>query len=132
MNVRAVTVALAWASVAAAAHAAQTYPAKPVRVIVAQAAGGASDLLIRLFTQRAAETLGQPFIVDNRPGAGGNIGAELAARTAPDGYTLLMVSAPHAAARSLYRRLSYDLLRDFTPIALLGSEPLCAVVNPAL
>ena len=73
----------------------------------AQAAGGASDLLMRLVTQRAAEPLGQPFIVDNRPGAGGNIGAELAAKTAPDGYTLLMVSAPHAACGEvrLYDRL---------------------------
>jgi tripartite-type tricarboxylate transporter receptor subunit TctC len=112
--------------------AAQSYPVKPVRVIVAQAPGGASDLLIRLLAQRLSETLGQQFIVDNRPGAGGNIGAEIAAKAAPDGYSLFMVSAPHTAAPSLYSKLSYSLLRDFAPISMLGSEPLCASINPSL
>lgn len=112
--------------------AAQPYPAKPVRIIVAQAPGGASDLLIRLLAQKLTESLGQQFVIDNRPGAGGNIGAEIAAKAAPDGYSLFMVSAPHAVAPSLYRKLAYDLMRDFAPITLVGSEPLCAVVHPSL
>lgn len=120
--------ALCWAWPAAG----QVYPAKPVRIIVAQAPGGASDLLIRLITQKLTESLGQQFIIDNRPGAGGNIGAEVAAKAAPDGYTLFMVSAPHAVAPSLYKKLGYDLARDFTPVTLLGSEPLCMVVHPSL
>lgn len=112
--------------------AGQGYPAKPARVIVAQAPGGASDLLIRTIAQKLTDALGQQFIVDNRPGAGGNIGAEIAVKAAPDGYTLFMVSAPHAIAPSLYRKLSYDLVRDFAPVTLIGSEPLCAVISPSL
>ena len=110
----------------------QVYPAKPVRIIVAQVPGGASDLLIRSIAQKLADSLGQQLIIDNRPGAGGNIGAEIAARAAPDGYILFMVSAPHVIAPSLYRKLSYDLARDFAPVTLIGSEPLCAVVHPSL
>ena len=110
----------------------QAYPVKPVRVIVAQVPGGASDLLMRTITQKLADTLSQQFIVDNRPGAGGNIGAEIAAKAAPDGYTLFMVSAPHVIAPSLYRKLSYDISRDFSPITLIGSEALCATVHPSL
>jgi tripartite-type tricarboxylate transporter receptor subunit TctC len=112
--------------------ASQTYPVKPVRIIVAQAPGGASDLLIRMIGQKLGEALGQQFVVDNRPGAGGNIGAEVAAKAAPDGYTLFMISAPHAVAPALYRKLQYDLLRDFATVSLLGSEPLCVVVHPSL
>ncbi len=112
--------------------AAQPYPEKPVRIIVAQAAGGASDLLIRMLAQKLTENLGQQFMIDNRPGAGANIGAEIAAKAAADGYTLFMVSAPHAVAPSLYKKLGYDLMRDFAPITLFGSEPLCVVVHPSL
>lgn len=112
--------------------AAQPYPAKPVRIIVAQAAGGASDLLIRMLAQKLTENLGQQFVIDNRPGAGANIGAEIAAKAVADGYTLFMVSAPHAVAPSLYKKLGYDLMRDFAPITLFGSEPLCVVVHPSL
>jgi tripartite-type tricarboxylate transporter receptor subunit TctC len=122
------TLLLLWSFPAAS----QGYPSKPVRIIIAQAAGGASDLLIRFVAQKLTDSLGQQFIIDNRPGAGGNIGAEVAAKAAPDGYTLFMVSAPHAVAPSLYRKLGYDLARDFTPITLLGSEPLCMVVHPSL
>jgi tripartite-type tricarboxylate transporter receptor subunit TctC len=123
---------LALALMGASAVFAQAYPAKPVRIIVAQAPGGASDQLIRLVAQKLSDPLGQQFIIDNRPGAGGNIGAEAAAKSAPDGYTLFMVSAPHIIAPSVYRKLSYDLARDFAPITLIGSEPLCAVVHPSL
>src|SRR5262249_18107618 len=111
---------------------AQPYPAKPVRVVVAQAPGGASDLLIRFVAQKLTESFGQQFVIDNRPGAGGNIGAEVAARSAPDGYTLFMVSAPHTIAPSLYRKLSYNLARDFQSVGMLGFEPLCLVVHPSL
>ncbi len=111
---------------------AQSYPVKPVRVIVAQAPGGASDLLIRVVSQKMAEHLGQQFVIDNRPGAGANIGAEIAAKTAPDGYSLFMVSAPHAVAPSLYPRLGYNLMRDFAPVSMLGVEQLCLVVHPSL
>jgi tripartite-type tricarboxylate transporter receptor subunit TctC len=110
----------------------QAYPAKPVRIIVAQAAGSVSDTLIRVLAQKMTEKLGQQFIVDNRPGAGGNIGAEVAAKAPPDGYSLFMVSAPHAIAPSLYKHLSYDFAADFAPVTLLGSEPLGMVVHPSL
>ena len=123
---------VAFALICAGSAAAQTYPTKAVRVIVAQAPGGASDLLIRMVGQKLTETLGQQIVVDNRPGAGGNIGAEIAAKAPADGYTLFMVSAPHAVAPSLYSKLGYDLMRDFAPVTLLGSEPLCAVVHPSL
>ncbi len=115
-----------------AAAQAQTYPVKPVRIIVAQAPGSVSDLLIRFLAQKTGERLGQQFIIDNRPGAGGNIGAEIAAKAPPDGYSLFIVSAPHAIAPSLYKTLAYDLARDFAPVTLLGSEPLCMVVHPSL
>jgi tripartite-type tricarboxylate transporter receptor subunit TctC len=117
---------------AAAAAAQPAYPVKPVRVIVAQAAGSASDQLIRPVAHKLTEALGQQFVIDNRPGAGGNIGAEAAAKAPPDGYTLLMISAPHTVAPALYRKLNYDLMRDLTPVAMLGFEPLCLVVHPSL
>jgi tripartite-type tricarboxylate transporter receptor subunit TctC len=118
--------------VAATQAAAESYPSKPVRVIVAQIAGGASDLLVRPLAQKLTDLLGQQFVIDNRPGAGANIGAELASKATPDGYTLLMVSAPHAVAPSLYKKLGYSLMRDFTPISLMASQPLCMVVHPSV
>jgi tripartite-type tricarboxylate transporter receptor subunit TctC len=123
-----ILLALAWAWPAWT----QEYPSKPVRIIVAQAPGGASDLLIRVIGRKLGEILGQQIVVDNRPGAGGNIGAEVASQAAPDGYTLFMVSAPHAVAPSLYRKLGYDLMRDFSPVTMLGSEALAMVVHPSL
>jgi tripartite-type tricarboxylate transporter receptor subunit TctC len=128
MNRLVFLLAFAWAWPAAA----QVYPSKPVRIIVAQAPGGASDLLIRVIGRKLGEILGQQIVVDNRPGAGGNIGAEVASQAAPDGYTLFMVSAPHAVAPSLYRKLGYDLMRDFSPVTMLGSEALAMVVHPSL
>ena len=117
----------------AATHAyPQAYPSRPVRIIVAQVPGGASDLLIRVIAQKLTENLGQQFVIDNRPGAGANIGAEIAAKAAPDGYSLFMVSAPHAVAPSLYPKLGYDLMRDFAPVTLIGSEQLCLAVHPSL
>jgi len=112
---------------------AQEYPTKPVRVVITGAAGSLADSLARLVFSRISETLGQPFIVDNRPGAGGVIGVEMAAKAPPDGYTLLsavntsMVVNPH-----LYSKLSYDPLRDFEPISMLAQISEVLIVNPSL
>ena len=113
--------------------AAQGYPAKPVRVVVPFPPGQATEIMGRLLAEKLAESMGQSFTVDNRPGASGIIGVEHVAKSPPDGYTLLvtasgtMVINPH-----LYTKLSYDPLRDFAPIALLGIFPLMAVVHPAV
>jgi tripartite-type tricarboxylate transporter receptor subunit TctC len=99
-----------------AAHAAQ-YPEKSVRVIIGLAAGGGTDISARVLTQKLSETLGQSFIVDNRPGAGSILGIELAAKSPPDGYTLLMVSPEFAVNPSLHGKVPYDAVRDFAPVA---------------
>jgi tripartite-type tricarboxylate transporter receptor subunit TctC len=96
---------------------AQNYPDRPVRVIVAQGPGGGTDSVTRLITQKFADSFGQSFVVDNRPGAGGNIAGEMAARAAPDGYTLLTVTPTHVINPSLYRKLHYDAIQDFSGIA---------------
>src|SRR5262245_66648886 len=98
---------------------AQGYPTKPVRIIVPQAPGAQSDLFTRLLGQKLSESLGQPVISDPRPGAGGAIGAEVAARATPDGYTLLMgTNSTHSSNPALYARLPYDPVKDFAPITL--------------
>jgi tripartite-type tricarboxylate transporter receptor subunit TctC len=114
-----------------AAHAsAQSYPAKPVRVIVPYPPGGGNDTLARLFAAKLGERMGQPFVVENRPGAGTMIGTEAAAKSAPDGYTILLSSiATHALSPNLYSRVPYDPIRDFAPITLLGIAPTVLVVN---
>lgn len=111
---------------------AQTYPAKPVRVIVGYPAGAGNDVIGRLVMTELSKSLGQQFIVDNRPGASGNIGAEIVARSAPDGYTLLNAPGSIAMSYSLFPKLPYDLLRDFEPIAVMGSVPFLFVVHPSL
>ncbi len=111
---------------------AQAYPAKAVRIVVPFPPGAGVDIVTRLFTRRLTEVLGQQFIVDNRGGAAGNIGAEAAARAAPDGYTLLTAPSSVAISRSLYKNLRFDLARDFEPIALLASTPYLLVVHPSL
>lgn len=125
--------ALALATVAAAlpSHA-QPYPSRPVRFIVPFGAGGAVDIMSRAVGQKLSEQWNQPVIVDNRPGAGGNLGAELAARAAPDGYTLVLGDAAHAIGASLYKKLSYDFARDFAPITLAAVTPLTVVVHPSI
>jgi tripartite-type tricarboxylate transporter receptor subunit TctC len=110
---------------------AQVYPARPVRLIVAAAAGSALDIVARLVGQGLSERLGQSFIVDNRPGAGGNIGAEAAVRATPDGYTLLQVGINYAINVTLYEKLNYDLIRDIAPIASIMGAPLVMVVHPS-
>jgi tripartite-type tricarboxylate transporter receptor subunit TctC len=102
---------------AAATGSGRAYPTKPVRVIVAFAAGGFADFMARQMGQKLSDRLGQPFVIDNRGGAGGTLGAKIAADGAPDGYTLLVNTAASTVAPSLYRNLGYDLLKDFTPVA---------------
>ena len=109
------------------------YPSKPIRLIVALPAGGPTDILARLIAQPLAASLGQPIVVDNRPGAGGNIGAELVAKSPADGYTLFMgTSGPLAINASLYTHIGFDPLRDFAPIILAASAPFVIVVHPAV
>ncbi|HZN25960.1 MAG TPA: tripartite tricarboxylate transporter substrate binding protein [Burkholderiales bacterium] len=110
----------------------QAYPAKAVRVIVPFPPGAGVDIAIRLVTPKLTEALGQQFVADNRPGAAGNIGAELAARAPADGYTLLAAGAPAAISQTLYPKLGYDLLKDFDAIALVATVPLVLVVHPSL
>jgi tripartite-type tricarboxylate transporter receptor subunit TctC len=111
---------------------AQTYPAKPVRLIVPFAAGGSTDLLARTLAPRLQDALGQPFIVDNRPGAGSNIGTELAAKAAPDGYTLLMGTNANAVNNSLYTNLRFDFMRDFVPISKVCSFLFILSLHPSV
>jgi tripartite-type tricarboxylate transporter receptor subunit TctC len=118
----------------AAPHVARTqsYPAKPVRWIVPFAAGGPADILARLFGQWLSERLGQPFVVETRPGAGSNTGTEAAARAAPDGYTLVLATTANAVNASLYDRLNYNFMRDITPVAGLIRVPVVLEVNLAV
>ena len=111
---------------------AQGYPNRPVRLVVADAAGGAPDQLARLVAQKASETLGQPVIVDNRPGAGGALGADLVAKSVPDGYTLLLATVPNAVNASLYEKLNFNFVRDIAPVAGVIRVPMVVLVNPAV
>ena len=108
------------------------YPAKAVRVIVPFPPGAGVDIAIRLITPKLTETFGQQFVADNRPGAAGNIGAEIASRAPADGYTLFAAGAPAAISQTLYPKLGYDLLKDFDAIALVATVPLVLVVHPSL
>jgi tripartite-type tricarboxylate transporter receptor subunit TctC len=111
-------------TLAASAASAQTFPSKPVRIIDAFPAGGAGDVIARIIGPRLSEYLGQPVLVENRPGAGGNIGAEIAAKAPPDGYTMFMgVSVVLAPSRTLYPKLPYDALRDFAPSPASAPAP---------
>ncbi len=109
------------------------YPKRPIRMVVPFPPGGATDILARVVGKRLSEVWGQPVIIDNRPGAGGTLGANLVAKASPDGYTLLMgTNASHAIAPSLYANLAYDALKDFVPITLVAIVPQVVVVHPAL
>jgi len=110
---------------------AQSYPTKPIRMITPFAPGGGTDVLARFIGTRLAESFGQPIVVDNRPGAGGNIGAEMTVRAEPDGYTLIIVSATYAAT-SAYRPPAFDPINDITPIILLGTTGLLFSVHPSI
>ena len=108
------------------------YPVRPIRYVVAFAPGGINDIMARIVAQKLNEAWGQPVIVDNRPGAGGNLAAEMVAKAAPDGYTFMNISTAHTIAQTLYTRLNYKLERDLTPVVVLGSAPLMMVVYPSI
>ena len=111
--------------------AAQQYPARPVRVVVGFTAGGATDLSARFIAQKLSETIGQPVVVENRPGAGSTLAAEMVARSAADGHTLLYANAT-VAMPSLFARLSFDVRKDLAPVSLVGYGPLVLVAHPSL
>jgi tripartite-type tricarboxylate transporter receptor subunit TctC len=111
---------------------AQAYPTRPVRVIVGLPAGYATDLLARLVGQSLSERLSQQFIVENRPGASGNIATEFVVRAAPDGYTLLQVNSGNAMNTTLYSNLNFNFIRDIAPVALIGRTPFVLVLNPSV
>lgn len=111
---------------------AQTYPAKPVRIVVPSSPGGGTDILARVLAQKLTESLGQQFVVENRPGAGQVIGIEAVARSAPDGYSLLMAASAIVINEVMYAKPPYDTLRDFAPVTLAASLPNILVVHPAL
>jgi tripartite-type tricarboxylate transporter receptor subunit TctC len=108
------------------------FPQRPVRLVVAFPPGGPTDVVARIFAERMGRDLGQPMVVDNRGGANGNIAAEVVAKAEPDGYTVLYNTSSIAISRALYRRLSYDVLTDLTPVALTAASPMALVVNPAM
>jgi tripartite-type tricarboxylate transporter receptor subunit TctC len=111
---------------------AQAYPVRPVRIVVGFAAGGTGDILMRLVGQWLSERLGQQFVVENRPGAGGNIAAEAVARSTPDGYTLLQIGTADTVNPTLYEKLSFNFLRDIAPIAGIARSPLVMDLNPSV
>src|SRR5215467_12351140 len=111
---------------------AQTYPTRPVRIITGFAAGGTPDILARLMGQWLSEQLGQAFVVENRPGAGGNIATELVVRAPADGYTLLLVGPNSAINATLYDKLNFNFIRDVAPIASISREPHILLVNPSV
>ena len=111
---------------------AQSFPAKPIRYIIAFPPGGSNDILARIIGARMTELMGQTVIVDNRPGGGANIGAEAIARSAPDGYTIGNISATHTINATLYPKLSYDVLKDFTPVTRVAEIPLLLAAHPVV
>jgi len=112
---------------------AQNYPSKPIRILIAQAPGSATDVISRVVGNRLSEALGQPVVIEARPGAGGALGTEAAARSAPDGYTLFMANnSTHGSNPALYAKLPYDAVKDFAPITLVAQVPYVLVVDPGL
>ncbi|WP_029043095.1 MULTISPECIES: Bug family tripartite tricarboxylate transporter substrate binding protein [Cupriavidus] len=111
---------------------ADTFPAKPVSLVVPYPAGGATDVIARLLAEKLSNAWGQPVVVNNRPGAGTLLGAELVARSPGDGYTLYLTTAAHTISASLYKKLNYDPVKDFAPITLTSTIPLVLVVTPSL
>src|SRR5215471_3871744 len=111
---------------------AQAYPSRPVRLIVTVPAGGSPDIVARMMGQWLSERLGQPIIVDNRPGGATNIGTEAAVRSSPDGYTLLMAVSANAVNATLYENLNFNFIRDTAPVASIASTPLIMEVNPSV
>ncbi|OGA46863.1 MAG: hypothetical protein A3F74_27545 [Betaproteobacteria bacterium RIFCSPLOWO2_12_FULL_62_58] len=109
-----------------------SYPSKPIRLVVPFAAGGSTEVLARVVGQELGAAVGQPIVIDIRPGAGGQIGSDIVARSAPDGYTILMIAVGHAVNPSLYRKLPYDTVKGFAPITLVANVVNALVVHPAV
>ncbi len=126
----AVTLAACLVVLTSPAPAQQPFPSQPVKVIVPFPPGGSADTLTRLLAEEMTKTLGQPVVVENRPGAGGNIGAAMVAKSAPDGYTLLSGSSSVPVAPSLFAKLNYDPMKDLSSVALIGQSPMILTVNP--
>lgn len=121
------------AAPACAAQAAEaSYPDRPIRFIVPQPPAGTADILARIIGQKLAESLAQPVVIDNRPGASGTVGSDLVAKARPDGYTILMTLTSHTTTPSLYAKLPYDPVRDFAALSMVTSAPLVLLVNPAV
>ena len=131
MRGRSFSIAIALALLVPAASA-QNYPSKPVRFIVPYAAGGSSDIIARLYGQRLSETLGQNFVVDDRPGAGGVVGTDILAKSPPDGYSLILQDMPHTINPAVYGRVPYDPLKDFTTLTLVARAPQWLFLNPSV
>jgi len=132
-SIRIAALAFACTLAGAAVHAQQSaYPTRPVRLILPFPPGGSTDLLGRTLSEKLAGELRQPVVAENRPGAGGNVGAEVAARAAPDGYTIVLCAPSLAISPSLYPKLNYDPLRDLAPIALVATIPNLFVVHPSV
>jgi tripartite-type tricarboxylate transporter receptor subunit TctC len=130
---RPITLALAaLIALAGSALSAESYPDRPITLIVPYAAGGSSDVLGRLLGERLSKSLGQPIVIDNRAGAGSRLGIEIAAKSAPDGYTLLLADMPHTIIPAIQKGVHYDPVRDFTPIGLIGTASMFFFVNPAV
>jgi tripartite-type tricarboxylate transporter receptor subunit TctC len=111
---------------------AEIYPSRPIRLIATTAAGGMQDTIARLIGQRLSERLGQPVVIENRPGGGSNLGTEAVVKAAPDGYTLLLVGPPNATNATLYEKLNYNFIRDIAPVASISREPSVVVINPSV
>src|SRR5262245_63395007 len=119
-------------SVASRVARAQVYPSRPVRIIVGFTAGGPQTIVARLIGQWLSERLGQPFVIEYRPGGGGNIGSEAVVNAPPDGYTLLLAGPPNAINTTLYQNVKFNFLRDITPVAGISRVPLIVEVNPSV
>ncbi len=133
LPLKAVGVALAaFGALTTATAFAQAYPDRPIRMIIPFAAGGATDTPARIVSVKLAERMGQQIVVDNRPGQGGALGTAVAAKAEPDGYTVLMTATPFVLSPHIYKKLSYDPLKDFMPVAQFGSAPNVLVVHPSL
>lgn len=124
------SVVLIFVFLVAGATQAQNYPSRPIRVVVPLSPGGFADVPTRILLPRLSVALGKQVFVENKPGAGGTIGADSVAKSAPDGHTLLVTATPHVISAHLYRALPYDSLKDFVPVTLFGSGPYALVVNP--
>ena len=134
MNPRrhAVVLGFAFALVAGVAHAQGDWPNHPIRMIVPYPPGGGTDVVARIVNEKLSQELGQPIVIDNRGGAGGSVGTEIASKAAPDGYTILLTLSSHTINPKLFPRLGYDVERDFIPISLAASIPQILVANPSV